>query len=83
MGIVGFGRIGQATGRIAKALGMKVIANDEYPNDSGREIAEYVTRDELFARSDVIALHCPLFPSTQAGEQGEYRKDERRRDHYQ
>ena len=65
MGIVGFGRIGQATGRIAKALGMKVIANDEYPNDSGREIAEYVTRDELFARSDVIALHCPLFPSTQ------------------
>ena len=65
MGIVGFGRIGQATGRIAKALGMKVIANDEYPNDSGREIAEYVTRDELFARSDVIALHCPLFPSTE------------------
>ena len=65
MGSVGFGRIGQATGRIAKALGMKVIANDEYPNDSGREIAEYVTRDELFARSDVIALHCPLFPSTQ------------------
>ncbi|WP_095170948.1 MULTISPECIES: D-2-hydroxyacid dehydrogenase [Blautia] len=65
MGIVGFGRIGQATGRIAKALGMKVIANDEYPNDCGREIAEYVSREELFARADVIALHCPLFPSTQ------------------
>ena len=44
---------------------MKVIANDEYPNDCGREIAEYVSREELFARADVIALHCPLFPSTQ------------------
>lgn len=65
MGIIGFGRIGQATGRIAKALGMTVIANDEYPNDSGREIAEYVTRDELFEKSDVVAVHCPLFPSTE------------------
>lgn len=65
MGIVGFGRIGQATGRIAKALGMKVIAHDEHANDSGATIAEYVSLDELLARSDVIALHCPLFPSTE------------------
>lgn len=65
MGVIGFGRIGQATGRIAKALGMRVIANDEYPNDSGRQIAEYVSRDELFAQADVISLHCPLFPSTE------------------
>lgn len=65
MGIIGFGRIGQATGRIAKALGMKVIANDEYPSESGGKIAEYVTREELFERADVIALHCPLFPSTE------------------
>lgn len=65
MGIIGFGRIGQATGRIAKALGMKVIAFDEYPNDSGKELAEYVSLDTLFAQSDVIALHCPLFPSTE------------------
>ncbi|GKH30806.1 D-2-hydroxyacid dehydrogenase [Muricomes sp. OA1] len=64
MGIIGFGRIGQSTGRIAKALGMHVIANDEYPNDSGRNIADYVTREELFNRSDVISVHCPLFPST-------------------
>lgn len=64
IGIIGFGRIGQTTGRIAKALDMKVIANDEYPNDSGRAIAEYVPLDTLFATSDVIALHCPLFPST-------------------
>lgn len=65
MGIIGFGRIGQATGRIAKALGMNVIAFDEYPNDAGKEFGKYVSLDTLFSESDVIALHCPLFPSTQ------------------
>lgn len=65
IGIIGFGRIGQTTGKIAKVLGMKVIAYDECPNDSGKVIAEYVTLDELFAESDVISLHCPLFPSTE------------------
>ncbi len=65
MGIIGFGRIGQATGRIAKALGMRLLAYDEYPSESGKQLAEYVTLDELFRQSDVIALHCPLFPATQ------------------
>ena len=65
MGVIGFGRIGQATGRIAKVLGMRVIANDEFPSEAGKEIAEYVTREELYAQADVIALHCPLFPSTE------------------
>lgn len=65
MGIIGFGRIGQVTGKIAKALGMRVIANDEFPSEGGKEIAEYVSRKELFAQADVISLHCPLFPSTQ------------------
>jgi glycerate dehydrogenase len=65
MGVIGFGRIGQTTGKIAKTLGMEVIANDEIETDSGRQIAPYVSREEIFARSDVIALHCPLFPSTQ------------------
>ena len=60
MGIIGFGRIGQCTGRAAKGLGMDVLAYDVFPNDSGREIAEYVDLDTLFAKSDVIALHCPL-----------------------
>lgn len=64
MGIIGFGRIGQQTGRIAKALGVKILAYDSYPNDAGREIAEYVDLDTLLASSDVIALHCPLFPET-------------------
>ena len=65
MGIIGFGRIGQTTGRIAKALGMRVIAHDSFESDAGREIGEYVALDELLAQSDVISLHCPLFPQTQ------------------
>ena len=60
MGIIGFGRIGQATGRLAKALGMNVLAVDDYPTDEGREIAQYVDIDTLAAKSDVISLHCPL-----------------------
>ena len=64
MGIIGFGRIGQQTGRIAKALGMKILAYDKNQNESGREIAEYTDLDTLLASSDVIALHCPLFPDT-------------------
>lgn len=60
MGIIGFGRIGQSTGRIAKTLGMKVLAYDVYPNETGREIGEYVDLDTLLASSDVIALHCNL-----------------------
>ena len=62
IGIIGFGRIGQAEGRIAKAMGMQVLAYDLYPNDTGREIAEYVDLDTLYARSDVITLHCNLTP---------------------
>ena len=65
MGIVGFGRIGQTTGKIAKALGMKVLAFDSNPSDSGKAIADYVDLDTLLASSDIIALHCPLFPATQ------------------
>lgn len=64
LGIVGFGRIGQATGRIAKALGMNILAFDSHPNESGGEIAEYVSFDALLKHSDMIALHCPLFPET-------------------
>lgn len=64
MGIIGFGRIGQQTGKIAKALGMKVLASGSRPTESGKAIAEYVDMDELLAKSDVIALHCPLFPET-------------------
>lgn len=60
MGIIGFGRIGQAEGRIAKALGMEVIAYDCFPNDQGREIGEYVELETLYQKADVITLHCNL-----------------------
>ena len=66
IGIIGFGRIGQKEGRIAKALGMKVLAYDVYPNTSGKEIAEYVDLDTLLAKSDVITLHCNLTPENTA-----------------
>ena len=65
MGIIGFGRIGQTTGKIARAMGMKVLAYDSFPSESGKAIAEYVDLDTLLASSDVVALHCPLFPETQ------------------
>ena len=60
IGIIGFGRIGQAEGRVAKALGMKVLACDLHPNDSGSKIADYVDMDTLLASADVITLHCNL-----------------------
>ena len=62
IGIIGFGRIGQAEGRIAKAMGMNVLAYDLYPNDSGKAIGEYVDLDTLLAKSDVVSLHCNLTP---------------------
>jgi len=64
MGILGFGRIGQVTGRIAKALGMKVLAYDSVENETGRQIGEYAGLDNILESSDVISLHCPLFPET-------------------
>lgn len=66
MGIIGYGRIGQATGRIAQALGMKVLAYDAYRNPAlESETCQYVDLDEVLAKSDVIALHCPLFSETE------------------
>ena len=64
MGIIGFGRIGQRTGEIAKALGMRVLAHDSYQTDAGRAIGSYVDLETLYRESDVISLHCPLFPET-------------------
>ena len=65
MGIVGFGRIGQTVAGIARALGMNVLAFDRHENETGRALAQYVSLEELLRRSDVISMHCPLFPETE------------------
>lgn len=66
IGIIGLGRIGQITSRVAQAFGMKVLAYDSYKNDSlVNENCQYADLDTLLANSDVIALHCPLFPETE------------------
>lgn len=66
MGIIGFGRIGQTTGRLAEAFGMKVLAYDSNKRpELESESCRYAKLDEVLAQSDVIALHCPLFPSTE------------------
>ena len=64
MGIVGFGRTGQATARLALAFGMEVIACDarEMPEMAGVRVTDV---GALFRESDVISLHCPLTPETQ------------------
>lgn len=60
MGIIGFGRIGRAVGKIAKAMGMEVIAYNRSRHPEGEEIGTYVDLETLLAKSDIISLHCPL-----------------------
>ncbi len=64
MGIVGFGRIGRATGKLAQAFGMQVLAYDtiKIPATDGIEVVDL---DTLFRNADVVSLHCPLTPETE------------------
>jgi glycerate dehydrogenase len=64
MGLIGFGRIGQSVGQVAKAFGMKVIAYDVMFKQSPDPDVQLVDLDTLFSRSDVVSLHCPLTPET-------------------
>lgn len=65
LGVIGFGRIGRQVGRIARAMGMRVLAYSRSETEEGRAIGEYVGLPELLSQSDVVSLHCPLFPETQ------------------
>lgn len=61
MGIIGYGQIGQATARIAQALGMKIVAYNRTPKKViETETVRYASLDELYNQADVISLHCPL-----------------------
>ncbi len=61
LGVIGTGKIGITFIEICRGLGMNVIAYDPYPSQG---YLEYVPLEELFARSDVISLHCPLTSET-------------------
>ena len=63
-GIIGTGKIGAAMCRICHGFGMKVIAYDVYQNAALKDFVEYVSLEELLAKSDLISLHCPLMDST-------------------
>lgn len=61
LGIIGYGRIGRRTAEIARAFGMKVLAYDAHVNN----LPECAPLNQVLGASDVISLHCPLFPETQ------------------
>ena len=60
MGIVGFGRIGRQTAKLARDFGMKVLYHDVSPAPVPPSEAQPVDLDTLFRDSDVVSLHCPL-----------------------
>lgn len=64
MGIVGYGRIGQATARLAEAFGMKVITTASSSGKPREPQVKVMPLDQLFSESDVVSLHCPLTPET-------------------
>jgi glycerate dehydrogenase len=65
MGIVGFGRIGRRVGELAHALGMSVLACDTRPGEKpSYEPFAFASVEDVFRRSDVVSLHCPLTPAS-------------------
>lgn len=64
VGVVGTGRIGAAVIRLLHGFGCKILAYDKFQNESIRELVEYTSLEELYARSDMITYHVPLFEET-------------------
>ena len=62
VGLVGTGKIGRIFGDICKGFGMKILAYDKFPNPGAG--LDYVSLEELFEKSDIISLHCPLTEET-------------------
>ncbi|MDD5863862.1 MAG: D-2-hydroxyacid dehydrogenase [Firmicutes bacterium] len=65
LGIVGFGRIGQAVAKAAKGFDMRVLAFTRTRRPEGESLAQYVSLDTLLEESDFVSLHCPLTPATE------------------
>jgi len=66
LGIIGFGRMGQAAGKKAHALGMKVVYTKRSGPVEGFEDFQFLTKEELLKTSDVITLHMPFNPEVGA-----------------
>lgn len=65
LGIIGFGRIGQAVAKIASAFGMKVLAHSRTEKPGFEALCRFVSLEELLKQSDIVTIHCPLTPQTQ------------------
>ncbi|MHB9134527.1 MAG: D-2-hydroxyacid dehydrogenase [Armatimonadota bacterium] len=65
MGLIGFGRIGRTVAELARAFGMRVVANNGGHQPAAASGVEFVDLDTLFRESDVVSLHCPLTPQTE------------------
>lgn len=63
LGLIGYGNIGKTVSQIATAFGMNVIAYDIKP-DGADSLTTFVDLDDVFKRSDILSLHCPLTPET-------------------
>ena len=64
VGVIGTGRIGQAVLRNLTGFGCRLLAYNAHQRPEVREIAEYVTLDELYRQCDIITIHMPLVEST-------------------
>ena len=65
VGIIGTGKIGAVFARLMAGFGCELLAHDPYPDEECRELGvSYVERQQLFERSHIISLHCPLTPQT-------------------
>lgn len=62
VGVIGTGRIGRIFIDICKGFGMNVLAYDKFPAPNSN--LNYVSLDEIFSKSDIISLHCPLTEET-------------------
>ena len=65
MGVIGFGNIGQQVANVATAFGMKIIASEINKTDQSHRLNfKWAEVSELIEQSDVVSIHCPLFPET-------------------
>ncbi|MDZ7723507.1 MAG: D-2-hydroxyacid dehydrogenase [candidate division KSB1 bacterium] len=65
LGIIGYGRIGQAVARVARAFGMQILVHSRTRPETLQDGVTWTDMDELFRQSDVVTLHCPLTEETE------------------